>query len=371
MSFRIMCAAAVLTLVAAPLAHAQSGETTSLKNRDGKSKVDYAKPLPLPTSPTAAAPLLDLLRQAEKSPIVEEAHAEDGQAGDGVRSLVKLPKSKVKAAADGAPPAPEFGTSGMVYNTAYEPNPERDPSRRAGKLFFKDNGDQFVCSASMVRRGVLVTAAHCVSQFGENRFFSNFKYVPAYSDGAAPFGEWDWHTVIAPTKYLKGTDRCAVRGIVCESDVAVIILAPQGSRYAGDATGYFGFAVGGFSYNNAGQAQITQLGYPVSLNGGEEMIRTDAQGVIDQSLANNTVMGSGQTGGSSGGPWLVNFGLGVTPDNTNPFGRDPQRNRVVGVTSWGYNDNGQMKQQGASFFTKKNITTLVKDACKKVKAACK
>jgi hypothetical protein len=49
------------------------------------------------------------------------------------------------------------------------------------------------------------------------------------------------------------------------------------------------------------------------------MERNDSQGSISAEFANNTIIGSLMTGGSSGGPYLVN--LGVTP-TLSPFLRD-------------------------------------------------
>jgi hypothetical protein len=74
------------------------------------------------------------------------------------------------------------------------------------------------------------------------------------------------------------------------------------------------------------------------------------------------------TGGSSGGPWLVN--LGVQPSlNGTSFGSAAGRNTVVGVTSWGYVNNA-IKQQGASSFTSGNIVVLVNAVCSATPGAC-
>ena len=40
--------------------------------------------------------------------------------------------------------------------------------------------------------------------------------------------------------YYTGTDNCAVFGVVCPDDVAVIVLNPQSGRYAGVFTGWYG-----------------------------------------------------------------------------------------------------------------------------------
>jgi hypothetical protein len=53
--------------------------------------------------------------------------------------------------------------------------------------------------------------------------------------------------------------------------------------------------------------------------------------------------GSDMTGGSSGGPWLENFGTGAVPQ-----GGWTTRNSVVAVTSYIYTDGGMSLIEGAS-----------------------
>ena len=104
-----------------------------------------------------------------------------------------------------------------------------------------------------------------------------------------------------PTKYYNGTDNCAQYGVICPDDVAVITLNPRSGRYAGYYTGWFGYGWNGYGFNASSQALISQLGYPVALDGGLLMERNDSQGFVSTSLSNNTIIGSLMTGGSSGG----------------------------------------------------------------------
>lgn len=372
MSFRLASAAALTLLATTALVHAQSADAP-FANSGGQAKLDYAnaKPKPLPQASKAPASQLQALTDSA-SAAPGKVSIVDGAAGDGKLAPVTVPKSKFIPEDDGGGvTSQEYGTANQPYTTAYEKNPERDPYRRAGKLFFKDGTSTYVCSASMIKRGIVITAAHCVSKFGANRYYTGFQYIPAYSGGKAPFGVWDWDAALAPASYLNGTSTCAsgARGVVCDNDVAVIALKPQSGRYAGQSTGFYGFATGGYSYTSNKQALVTQLGYPVSLNNGQQMMRTDSQGFVDSTMAGNTVIGSLQTGGSSGGPWMVNFGFAATTDTSNPFGTAPKRNTIVGVTSWGYT-SPSVKQQGASFFTASNITPLVNSICKSYPAAC-
>jgi hypothetical protein len=267
----------------------------------------------------------------------------------------------------------EIGTAGQPYTTS-QVNAAGDitvsyyPFRAAGKLWFLIGTSTFVCSASLIKPGIVVTAAHCVANFGKSQFYSDWRFVPAYNNGSAPYGVWTARSATILTSYFNGTDPCAQSGVICQDDVAVITLNQNGGAYPGPATGWFGYGWNGYSYNQSGQALITQLGYPVALDGGLLMERNDSQGSITPSLSNNTVIGSLMTGGSSGGPWLVNLGMPPTLAGTS-FGTAAIHNVVVGVTSWGYT-NPAVKQQGAAPFTSNNIVVLVNTVCAATPGAC-
>lgn len=263
----------------------------------------------------------------------------------------------------------EYGTSNHPFTTsrvdllAGNKPSAWYPYAPTGKLYFKNGGSTFVCSGSLIKRGLVVTAAHCVTGFGGD-WYTDFVFVPALS-GTSGIGRWTSVDVRVMTAYKDGTDTCAAgaSGVVCENDIAVIALKGKMSntKYPGDTTGWYGFGYDGFGFTGANEALITQLGYPVTHDSGNRMQRTDSQGFVEPTMANNTVWGSRQTGGSSGGPELVNFGILAALSGTS-VGSEATMNTVVGVTSWGY-INTAVKQQGASAFTSSNIVTLVNDAC--------
>lgn len=270
----------------------------------------------------------------------------------------------------------QAGTQGRPFSTSrvqlqplatapvQQPTVYSFPYRASGKLFFRDGASTYVCSASLIRRGLVVTAAHCVAPFGGRRFYSNFQFVPAYHNGLAPFGVWNAAPggAFVVNSYYTGSEACAFRGVVCPNDVAVIRLAPQSNPvFPGTSTGWFSVGVGNWGFTSAGKTLVNQLGYPVALDNGQQEQRNDSQGERVASFSNNTVIGSLMTGGSSGGPWLNNLGLSPALNGTS-FGTASTANVVIGVTSWGYVDSGP-KEQGASPFTAGNITALVNMAC--------
>ncbi len=86
------------------------------------------------------------------------------------------------------------GTGGVPYTSARVNQPGLEtifPNRTVGKLFFTDNtGERFVCSASVIRQRIVLTAGHCVHKGsgGSAGFHRNFLFVPAFRDGSAPLG---------------------------------------------------------------------------------------------------------------------------------------------------------------------------------------
>lgn len=56
------------------------------------------------------------------------------------------------------------------------------------------------------------------------------------------------------------------------------------------------------------------------------------------------------TGGSSGGPWLVNFGTRPNVSYPGNLGNASDSNIVVGVTGWGYTGLPGVNVLGSSFF---------------------
>jgi hypothetical protein len=88
------------------------------------------------------------------------------------------------------------------------------PERVHGKVFFtiaggSEPGD-FVCSATAVssnQRTLALTAGHCVDdpQFGGG-FATNWIFVPGYSNGQKPFGEWPATALFTTAAWRDGVD---------------------------------------------------------------------------------------------------------------------------------------------------------------------
>jgi len=265
--------------------------------------------------------------------------------------------------------------------------PSIDPYNRTGKLYMIFPGNLGgTCTASLIGKGLLVTAAHCLAKYGgglkgmaDKIFFvpSAFRAGSDWSEAglnaSGPYGAWESLMYSLPACYVFGTCSEQANGVVGSNDVAVVQLKRNSS---GQFPWQKGIAYYGYGWNGAGfvsntdvlktrginWTSLTQLGYPGKMGTstatmGDSMIRTDAPalsyyGSTSYSGTKVHIWGSQQVQGCSGGPNIVNFGQparlsrpGEPTDPTKGSYRNP--NVVVGVSSF-----GSFKEQliGSSMF---------------------
>jgi len=271
-----------------------------------------------------------------------------------------------------------------------------------------------VCSASLIGRGLVVTAAHCIQEYGLGAAgtVKSVRFIPANNGNtlnSGPYGGWDVGFISQPMAYFNGTDTCSDPGIVCNNDVAVLVLNKNSAgRYpfAVPQIYYYGYSANGYGSTTKVPGvtgtfgQITQLGYPCGLDNCQLMQRNDSIGGFIGSGTGSSpkqiMIGSQMTGGSSGGPWLANFGSTSSLTGDSSPGAAPLRNQVTAVTGWGYvGESSGIQIMGASQFAQNsqfpkasyssdgvdygpgNIGYLVNEACRsngrakgKSKGAC-
>ncbi|MFI9485569.1 trypsin-like serine peptidase [Promicromonospora sp. NPDC052451] len=175
-----------------------------------------------------------------------------------------------------------------------------------GKVFFTLGGVNYVCSGSAVSSGnkdVVLTAGHCVNE-GPGAFATNWAFVPAYDDGARPYGTFTARQLTTTTQWQNSGD--------FDYDVAFAVLNTLNGAHLTDVVG--GQAIG---FNQARGQYMYSFGYPAAnpYDGSDiawchgTVVQDTFGGSSDQGLDCNL------TGGSSGGPWFVNYtestGVGV------------------------------------------------------------
>ena len=211
------------------------------------------------------------------------------------------------------------------------------PYRTAGKLYFTLYGFDFECSASLISRSIIVTAGHCVND-GAGTFASRAVFVPAYSatSDRDHFGRCTVTHMWTTPEWNTGW------GLASDYDVALALCDRVGTTFTGvgpligDATGWLGFC-----YRNCRMPyfQDTQIGYPLNYFGGGQMMISQhlaetVTGVIGGFATGAYVHGSGMTGGSSGGPHIMNAGV---IDGTATPGDLPDRNVTLAVSAFQIN----------------------------------
>jgi hypothetical protein len=191
------------------------------------------------------------------------------------------PKKAPRAAAEQIPPP---------YTSA--------PTRTNGKVFFSDDGLNYVCSGTAVLSGnksVVWTAGHCVHD-GASNFHTNWTFVPAYADGSRPYGTWTARSLLTTSGWANNGDFSYDNG-------AAVVSANGGSALTD--------VVGGrnIAFNTARQQQYAAHGYPAGPPfNGQRLWVCNSPLIYNDNSGNPPTMGidCDMTGGSSGGGWIAN-----------------------------------------------------------------
>ena len=244
---------------------------------------------------------------------------------DAATRLYDPAQARIQPEAGGIEPQ-DVGTFGAHYTSARVNSPALEslyPNRPVGKLFFTGNtGGNFVCSASVLRARIVVTAGHCVHRGsgGTGGFHRNFLFVPCLRNGVGCVGSFTPRVVGTTAQWA------ASNGLVPNAaDFGMFEIFDRGATKIGSFTGFFGFRTQALIPNHT-----TKLGYPCNLDNCQQMQQNTSQSHRATS-PNNVEYGSNFRGGSSGGPWVMDFGIPAVGGL--PFA---STNRLVSVTSYGY-----------------------------------
>lgn len=184
---------------------------------------------------------------------------------------------------------PGGGTSG---GTAV-PQP---PQPRFGKVFFTEGRTNYVCSGTATTSGngdVVTTAGHCVNE-GPGAFVTNFAFVPAYDNGAAPYGTWTAQTLITTPQWAGYGD--------FNYDVGFAVMLENGTQSLTDLVG--GYDI---TFDQARGLTYQAFGYPAARPFDGKTLWSCTGAVVQDTFGGSQDQGlaCNMTGGSSGGGWIT------------------------------------------------------------------
>lgn len=186
------------------------------------------------------------------------------------------------------------------------------PVKHIGKVFFTLGGANYVCSAnavSSVNESTVATAGHCLNE-GPGAFATNFIFVPAYDNGAEPYGRWTARKYFAPTQWSAGGDMAY--------DTGFAVMNQLNDQNLTDVVGGSGVA-----FNQAYGLTYKSFGYPAARPFNGETLKS-CTGTASPD-GNNPQFGTqgipcDMTGGSSGGPWFIGTSSSGVQNSVNSYG---------------------------------------------------
>ncbi len=190
---------------------------------------------------------------------------------------------------------------------------QKYPYKVNGKVFFKNDGVNYVCSGTVVpsasgssNEDEVWMAGHCLTNTESltGVIDSSLTFVPAYNGSASvpkPLGQFVWTgSWETTTSWLNSRD--------FSEDEAAITVKPDAKGILGNVTGWAGFA-----WNYSPYESFSAFGYPAAAPFNGNLMEQDWATTYELDTgvggAGQPPMGIGSdfTGGSSGGGWMIGW----------------------------------------------------------------
>lgn len=207
------------------------------------------------------------------------------------------------------PPASpvDFNNYAPFNRWSWDGDYKQYPMSTVGKLFFVQNGQNFVCSASVIATSTLATAGHCVHRGsgGSAGWSTNLLFCPSYNTGGVDpaRGCWGARSMFTSAQWFNAANS--------DRDYGCIVTNLTGSVHAnrvGNITGWLGRAI-----NFPSKQSTFAWGYPAGapFTGNRLITAVSTEWYqINMNTSEPQVskyIGSDMTGGASGGPWWINM----------------------------------------------------------------
>jgi V8-like Glu-specific endopeptidase len=194
------------------------------------------------------------------------------------------------------------------------------PYTTVGKLFFtipagaSEPAGDYVCSGSVTLNShTVLTARHCMFDIATGKWYGNWTFYPGWNNGSNAALGGGWKVNFAYTWVSNAPNWYWDIGFLSMHDSTGKGCGGDSGKVIGAYTGWLGYAYGG-DYT---QRQWNIFGYPQGkpFEGNYLYQDNGATGQVNPLGTSGIVeIGNPQTGGTSGGPWILGFNPGNATD---------------------------------------------------------
>jgi hypothetical protein len=295
---------------AAPSAsHGTDASTVSSQSPSDSTTADYWTP--------------ERMKNAVSGDVLANKALTRAQAQVGPADIHVPPKQGLPVTIEGQKATNMAAQSPIVDRKA---NTSESPVPHVGKVFFTLGGVNYVCSGNSVtsaNQSTVSTAGHCVNE-GPGAYATNFTFVPAYLNGASPYGKWTAKALYTTSQWSSSGDM--------QYDTAFAVMNALNDQKLSAVVG-----ASGVQFNAARGLTYKSFGYPAaSPFTGESLKSCSGTAANDPYNPQYNTQGipCNMTGGSSGGPWFIGTGSSGYQNSVNSYGYGSNSTKMYGPY-WG------------------------------------